>query len=172
LASLLAVPWALKFVWAPVVDRYSLPGVGRRKSWIVPLQLAAVALLALLGSSPEMDSMVVLMGAVLLLNLVAATQDIATDGLAVDLLAPPERGLANGIQVAGYRVGMIVGGGLLLILHDRLGSGGTFLSMAAITGLATLPILVAREPSSISPTWREQTRISTGTSCVDPASGV
>jgi len=155
LASLLAVPWALKFVWAPAVDRYSLPGVGRRKSWIVPLQLAAVALLVLLGSSAERDSMAVLMGAVLLLNLVAATQDIATDGLAVDLLTPPERGLANGIQVAGYRVGMIVGGGILLILHDRLGSGGTFLSMAAITGLATLPILAAREPS---PSSREVAR--------------
>ena len=62
--------------------------------------------------------MTVLMVAVLLLNLLAATQDIATDGLAVDLLAPAERGLANGIQVAGYRVGMIVGGGLLLILPN------------------------------------------------------
>ena len=57
-----------------------------------------------------------LLGAVVLLNLLAATQDIATDGLAVDMLEPPERGLANGVQVAGYRVGMIVGGGALLIL--------------------------------------------------------
>lgn len=147
LASLLAVPWALKFVWASVVDRYSFPRVGHRKSWIVPLQLTAFALLAILGSSAETNSITTLMGAVLLLNLVAATQDIATDGLAVDLLAPSERGLANGIQVAGYRVGMIVGGGLLLILHDRLGSGGTFLSMAALTGFATIPIFVVREPA-------------------------
>jgi RhtX/FptX family siderophore transporter len=147
LASLLAVPWALKFVWAPVVDRYSFPRVGRRKSWIIPLQLASVGVLAALSSSVGGGSTAALMTAVLLLNLLAATQDIATDGLAVDLLAPAERGFANGIQVAGYRVGMIVGGGLLLILHDRLGPDGTFLSMAALTAFATLPIVMAREPA-------------------------
>jgi MFS family permease len=146
LSSLLAMPWALKFVWAPAVDRF-----GRRKSWIVPLQLASVAVLAglawLPAAGPHAMASVVrtLMGAFLLLNLLAATQDIATDGLAVDLLAPAERGLANGLQVAGYRVGMIVGGGALLVLHDRLGSAGTFAAMAGLTALATLPIVFAPE---------------------------
>jgi MFS transporter, PAT family, beta-lactamase induction signal transducer AmpG len=63
-------------------------------------------------------------------------------------LAPSERGFANGLQVAGYRVGMIVGGGALLVFHDRLGASGTFLAMAALTGLATLPIVFAQEPES------------------------
>ncbi|MCC7382684.1 MAG: MFS transporter [Deltaproteobacteria bacterium] len=148
LTSLLAMPWALKFLWAPIVDRHSIAGVGKRKSWIVPLQLAAVVVLAALALSPVADSMNVLMGAVLLLNLVAATQDIATDGLAVEMLEPEERGFANGLQVAGYRVGMIVGGGVLLIFHDRLGSSLTFLAMAALTALATLPIIAAREAST------------------------
>ncbi len=150
LASLLAAPWALKFVWAPVVDRYSISRIGRRKSWIVPLQIGSVVTLAALASS-RTSSMAVLMPAVLLLNLLAATQDIATDGLAVDMLAPSERGFANGLQVAGYRVGMIGGGGLLLILHDRLGSAGTFLAMAALTAIATLPIIMARESPRTEP---------------------
>jgi RhtX/FptX family siderophore transporter len=151
LASLLAIPWALKFLWAPVVDRHSIRRIGRRKSWLVPLQLTSVAILAALASSGRTNSMAVLTGAVLLLNFVAATQDIATDGLAVDMLAPSERGFANGLQVAGYRVGMIVGGGLLLILHDRLGSAGTFGAMAGLTALATLPIIIAREPQRSGP---------------------
>jgi RhtX/FptX family siderophore transporter len=151
LASLLAAPWALKFVWAPVVDRHSISGIGRRKSWIVPLQLASVAILAALASSGETSSMALLMAAVLLLNLISATQDIATDGLAVDMLLPSERGFANGLQVAGYRVGMIVGGGLLLVLHDRLGTSGTFLAMAALTAVATVPIVLAREPRRTEP---------------------
>ncbi len=146
LASLLAIPWALKFLWAPVVDRYSFTGVGHRKSWIVPLQLGAVVVLSALAVAGASISMPLLMVGVFLLNLLAATQDIATDGLAVDMLAPSERGFANGLQVAGYRVGMIVGGGALLILHDQLGSGGTFLAMAAMTAMATLPILMTREP--------------------------
>ncbi len=146
LTSLLALPWALKFVWAPAVDRHSIARIGRRTSWIVPLQLGSVAILVALAASGRTSSMSVLMGAVFLLNLVAATQDIATDGLAVDMLEPSDRGFANGLQVAGYRVGMIVGGGVLLVLHDRLGASGTFLAMAALTALATLPILVTREP--------------------------
>jgi PAT family beta-lactamase induction signal transducer AmpG len=141
LTSLLALPWALKFLWAPALARHS----SARRSWIVSLQLAAIATLAVLAvaSSP---SMAMLMAAVMILNLLAATQDIATDGLAVETLSSSERGLGNGIQVAGYRVGMIVGGGALLVLHERVGSPGTFAAMAALLALATLPIAFAREP--------------------------
>jgi PAT family beta-lactamase induction signal transducer AmpG len=149
LASLLALPWALKFLWAPVVDRYGSERFGRRKSWIVPLQLVAIGVLAALASATELPSLHVLFGVVFLLNLVAATQDIATDGLAVSMLSSSERGLANGVQVAGYRVGMVAGGGALLILYDDLGQAGIFLSMAALTALATLPIAITREPRTV-----------------------
>jgi MFS family permease len=148
LTSLLAMPWALKFAWAPAVDRYSLPALGRRKSWILPLQLATVAILVGLAAAPgAAASTSGIMAAFLLLNLASASQDVATDGLAVDLLSPGERGLGNGLQVAGYRVGMVVGGGALLILHERLGARGAYAAMAALTALATLPVLGAREPA-------------------------
>jgi predicted MFS family arabinose efflux permease len=146
---LLAAPWALKWLWAPVVDRVHPSRFGRRKSWIVPLQLMTVALLFGLAVFGAFESMRVLLVSILLLNLLAATQDIATDGLAVELLAEQERGLANGLQVAGYRLGMIVGGGALLIWHERLGDGGTFAAMAVLTLLATLPVLRLHEPSAL-----------------------
>jgi MFS transporter, PAT family, beta-lactamase induction signal transducer AmpG len=146
LSSLVAAPWALKFLWAPAVDRYSLARLGRRKSWIVPLQLATSLILIVLALTPL--DMPRLLGAFLLLNLVAATQDIATDGLAVDLLAERERGFGNGLQVAAYRVGMVVGGGALLMSYDVIGSRGVFASMAALTVAATLPVWLAREPSA------------------------
>jgi len=145
LSTLLAAPWALKWLWAPQVDRHYLTRLGRRRSWILPLQLLTALLLGGLAFA-GVDSMGLLMAAVLLLNLFATTQDIATDGLAVELLTASERGLANGLQVAGYRFGMIVGGGALLILHDRLGTRGVFTAMAALTVLATLPALRLREP--------------------------
>ena len=111
---MLALPWALKFLWAPVVDRYALPRVGRRTSWIVPLQLLTAAPLLAVAGWPPSRSLTPLLVTVFVVNLLAATQDIATDGLAVELLAPSERGLANGVQVGGYRLGMILGGGVLL----------------------------------------------------------
>ena len=151
LSSVLALPWALKFLWAPLLDRYRLPGIGRRKSWIVPLQLLTVLPLLVLGAWPPERSLTPLFVTVLLVNLFAATQDIATDGLAVEMLAPEERGVANGVQVGGYRAGMIVGGGLLLVLTERLGWSGTFVLMAALVALTTLPILVTREPAQPAP---------------------
>jgi RhtX/FptX family siderophore transporter len=146
-SSLLAAPWALKFLWAPVVDRHHHPALGRRRSWILPLQLCASAVLAAIAATSAIEHLPFLLAAVLLINLLSATQDIATDGLAVDMLAPHERGLANGVQVAGYRVGMIVGGGALLIVHDELGPTFTFGAMALLTALASVPVALTEEPT-------------------------
>lgn len=136
LTSLLALPWALKFLWAPLVDRW-----GSRRRWILAMQ-AVAALLAVVISTIDPDrALPLILGCVLLTNLAAATQDIATDGLAVSMLSSSERGLGNGIQVAGYRLGMILGGGVLLVLFERLGWQGTFLCMAALIAAASLPLI-------------------------------
>ncbi|MEM9864224.1 MAG: MFS transporter [Myxococcota bacterium] len=150
LTSLLAIPWGLKFLWAPLVDRYGNERFGRRRSWIVPLQLLAAAVLFAfaLRSATGPTGTNALLFAVFMLNLLAATQDIATDGLAVDALKRSERGLANGLQVAGYRVGMVVGGGALLMLHDELGMAGTFFAMGTLVALATIPIGLTKEGPS------------------------
>lgn len=146
LTSILALPWALKFVWAPLVDRYGSAKFGRRKSWIIPLQAATVALVFGAGF---LDPAVLgpVLCVIFAVNLLAATQDIATDGMAVDLLRPRDRGLANGIQVAGYRVGMVIGGGALLIAFSRIGWTATFAVMAGIIALTSLPVLFTREPA-------------------------
>jgi len=146
LSSLIAVPWMLKFVWAPAVDRYWHASSGRRRSWILPLQLLTALTLAALAVFSSTPPAAILIASVVVLSTLAATQDIATDGFAVDMLTHAERGAANGLQVAGYRVGMIVGGGLLLILHERLGWPLTFLAMAALIIVASIPVAVAREP--------------------------
>ena len=142
MTSLLALPWALKFAWAPWVD--SSP---KRKHWIVPLQWGSAAVMfitALLNPSTMLWAVLV---AVFLANLLAATQDIATDGLAVDELDYEERGLGNGIQVAGYRVGMIVGGGLMLVIFDYTGWALTFGSLGVLLLAASIPILMRDEPA-------------------------
>src|SRR5262245_14544703 len=156
LSSLIAVPWMLKFLWAPAVDRYWLSSSGRRRSWILPLQLFTALTLAGLAVFPSTPPAAMLIASVLLLSTLAATQDIATDGLAVDMLTHGERGVANGLQVAGYRVGMIVGGGLLLILHEQLGWSLTFLAMAMLIAVASVPVAMTREPVSLTASGRER----------------
>ena len=147
LAQLLMVPWALKFLWAPVVDRVESP-LGRRRVVIIPLQLACSAVLATLALAATPGAMWPLCIAVLLVNSCAATQDIATDALAVETLLPEERGLANGLQVGAYRIGMIIGGGAMLWVFGRAGWTVAFLAMAGTLLLATIPIATHREVST------------------------
>lgn len=145
LTSFLTLPWALKFLWAPLIDRFGSTRFGRRRSWILPLQVLAVANLFFLTTIDPAAHIWMMCAAVVMTNLFAATQDIATDAFAVDLLDPHERGLANGVQVAGYRVGMVVGGGALLMLMSQLGWSGAFLAMAVLLTVATIPILLHTE---------------------------
>jgi MFS family permease len=143
--ALLYLPWAFKFVWAPLLDRVWWRRLGRRRTWILAMQLAGIVTLgglALTGTT----SVPLLLGATFALNLVAATQDIATDGLGVELLDDDERGLANGLQVGAYRFGMFIGGGLLLEFADRLHQAGMFGVLAALTVLASLPVALSPEP--------------------------
>lgn len=144
--SFLFLPWALKFLWAPYVDRY-----GTRKRWLVPLQLAAAAGAAVLATLDVSRSLQLVFVALVIFNLLAATQDIATDGLAVILLGTRERGLGNGIQVGAYRLGMIVGGGLLLWIYARAGWRPMFAAMAGLLALTLLPVLGLREPPRTPP---------------------
>lgn len=144
-ATVLALPWAAKFLWAPAVDRYSFRHFGRRKSWLVPLQLLTVMTLLAVALLPVRDLSLGVLATVLLVNFMIATQDIAADALAIDVLAGRERGVANGIQVAGYRLGMVIGGGILLIVFDRYGWTVTFASMATIIAAASAPVFTYKE---------------------------
>jgi MFS family permease len=139
--SLLFLPWALKFLWAPFVDHY-----GTRKQWLLPLQVSAVAGALVLTQVDLSRGYLVVLAAAFLFNLVAACQDVATDGLAVRILDTRERGLANGIQVGAYRIGMILGGGLLLWIFARTDWATMFACMAVLLALTVLPVLPLREP--------------------------
>src|SRR5687767_6318696 len=110
MATALALPWALKIFFAPLVDRYGSARFGARRSWILPLQLgllACCAAAALVPPVPLERSLAPLLWLVFGMNLFAATMDVAVDGLAVDLLEPDELGQGNIAQVVGYKAGML-----------------------------------------------------------------
>ena len=159
--GLLGLPWFLKPIWAPLVDRFSLQSLGRRKSWILPC-MAILAGLAFLLSAAEPESghtVLFPLLVVLAVNLVAATQDIAVDGLAVDTLAQRERGPGNVAQVAGFKFGMLVTGGLLLGLSDRIGWDGICLSMGFFCLFVLVVLLVVPEPRPQTRSDKEQPRL-------------
>ena len=146
LLKLLALPWLLKALWAPWVDRLSLFGgrLGHHRGWILPLQASTIGIVAVLAlMSPQTlfgPGLPWLLGLLVLVNLVAATQDIATDGLTVRILPERWRGLGNSLQVGGYKVGMIVSGAGLLLVIDTLGWQAAVGLLSGLLVLMLVPI--------------------------------
>jgi PAT family beta-lactamase induction signal transducer AmpG len=135
--GLLTLPWMFKPLWAPLVDRFYVKRLGRRKSWIFPMQFLFIGAIAA-AASVGTGNLTLLLVAVLMMNLFAATQDIAVDGFAIDVLKPHALGLGNTVQVVGYKGGMVLAGGILLSLSATHGWGSLFGGMAFT---AALPLL-------------------------------
>ena len=144
--SAIAFPWLIKFLWAPLVDRYGSARFGHFRSWILPLQALSVLTVVLIAFLDLETQFVPLVVAGAVFMLLAATQDVATDGLAVRVLSHDERGPGNGVQVGGYYLGQIVGGGLMLISFQRFGWQNAVLTMAGFLALPIIPALFFREP--------------------------
>ena len=153
LLKLLALPWLLKVLWAPWVDRIGSPRWGHHRGWILPLQAAVILCLTGLSVlSPERlfsDQFGLLLALLLLINLAASTQDIATDGLTVRLLSARWRGLGNSLQVGGYKVGMLVSGSGLLLVIGNWGWPFTISLLALLLLLISVPIVLFREQQQI-----------------------
>ncbi|UMP01308.1 MFS transporter [Amycolatopsis sp. EV170708-02-1] len=138
--------WILKFLWAPAIDHFGGRRHGHYRSWLLVLQpLMTVALLVALPLDAVND-LGILMLVVAAVGLLSATQDIATDALAVKVLSPGERGVGNGVQIAGGYLGNIIGGGLVLIVYDHFGWQWAICTLAAATATPFSQILRFREP--------------------------
>lgn len=149
--GLLMLPWSIKIFWAPWVDRHALSRLGHYRSWILPAQFLTVGVLCILSFFPiqTLDQPLYLFAffiSLLLMNLTGATQDIATDALAVNFLKHDQQHWGNTFQVIGSRLGFIVGGGAVLWCLDWLTWQPTFLLLAALVFLNTLPVLLFKEP--------------------------
>ncbi|NJR74116.1 MAG: MFS transporter [Scytonema sp. CRU_2_7] len=145
LTNLLSLPWTLKVLWSPFVDRYGWTRWGHYKSWILAMQSLLFVTLIFCASLNIQTHFVLLIVGMLLATSFAATQDIATDALAIGLLEESERGWGNSIQTAGGYLGGILGGGGLLVLLDYWGWTGSLLTMALSALLLLIPVLFHRE---------------------------
>ncbi|MBL8359465.1 MAG: MFS transporter [Rubrivivax sp.] len=122
--SLVGVPYTFKFLWAPLMDRFDVPGWGRRRGWLVVTQaLLAVTLMALAGTSPSEALRAYALLAVTVAFL-SASQDVVIDAYRTDLLPSAERGMGASLNVMGYRLAMILSGGIALIWTDPRQGGG------------------------------------------------
>ncbi|PIE05706.1 MAG: MFS transporter, partial [Sorangium cellulosum] len=147
--SIVNLPWLVKFLWAPLVDKYWFPRLGRRKSWIWPAQGFLIVALVVTGLLVSRLSLVGFLVALTVINLFASTQDIAVDGLAVDILEEWERGMGNAIQAAAFKIGMLGGGFGLTFVLSYYSIATCFYLMAAAVFVVSLAPFLVREPPPI-----------------------
>lgn len=171
--SVLSLAYTLKFMWASAFDRFTLPFLGRRRGWLLVLQIAlagAIVLLALTPPNggvplserlpqfmvdflawcspkmPESNISFALMGACILVAFLSASQDIVIDAYRRESLKDEELGFGSTVYITGYRIAMLVSGGLAFVLADKISWPGVYLLMGALMSVGILATLFGEEP--------------------------
>jgi PAT family beta-lactamase induction signal transducer AmpG len=149
--TLIGQAYVFKFLWAPLLDRLPPPFLGRRRGWIVLMQLlCGAALISMSFYTPQGAATTIAFFGVLL-AFASATQDIAFDAHRTDLLRPEERGWGTALTQGGYRTAMLVSGALALILADHVGWAWTYRLMGALMLAAILVTIASPDAPDESP---------------------
>lgn len=174
LASLIGIPYSLKFLWAPIFDRYSLPFAGRRRGWLFVLQAALAAAILFVAFTPpggagplsarlpegitnflawlnkdlpNSQLSLTLIAGCFLMSFLSASQDIVVDAFRRESLKDEELGLGSTVYIYGYRIALWASGGLAFILADTLSWPVVYMIMAAGIGVGVLATAAAEEPA-------------------------
>ncbi|MGB3741624.1 MAG: muropeptide transporter [Castellaniella sp.] len=149
--TLAGTAYTLKFLWAPLVDRYAPPWLGRRRGWVFLMQWLLAASIAAMGFFAPGSQLEVLALLAVWVAFLSATQDIAFDAYSTDVLRTDERAAGAALKVMGYRLAMVVSGGLALIMADQwLGWGRTYMVMGVLMAISSLATLWAPEPERVT----------------------
>lgn len=144
--ALVGLPYTIKFLWSPIMDRFAPPIFGRRRGWIIITQICLAIGISLMAFSSPKNGTYLLGILALTVAFASASQDIVIDAYRTDILREKERGAGAAVFVMGYRIAMLVSGALALVLSDRIGWQNTYLLMAGIMSLGIVSVLIGPEP--------------------------
>jgi PAT family beta-lactamase induction signal transducer AmpG len=145
--SLVGLAYTFKFAWAPLLDRFQLPVLGRRRGWVLAFQLGlvvAIAAMSLLDPARDLTAVVAVAIAIAVLS---ASQDVVLDAYMTDVLAPHERAAGASVNVVGYRIAMYASSSLAFVMADHVVWPAIWLTMAALMALALAGTAIAEEPA-------------------------
>ncbi|MFA9441327.1 AmpG family muropeptide MFS transporter [Uliginosibacterium sp. sgz301328] len=146
--ALIQFPYTWKFLWSPLLDRYALPWLGRRRGWMAVTHVALLAVVAWLGNLSPRDDLALIVALTALVAFLSATLDIVLDAFRRELLHDEELGLGNAIHVNAYKLAGLVPGSLSLILADHLPWSQVFIVTALFMLPGLLMTLAVREPGA------------------------
>jgi len=149
--TLIGTAYTVKFLWAPLIDRFSPPLLGRRRSWIFISQIMLALAIAGMGLFSPSSNLAMLAFLAVVVAFLSATQDIAFDAYSTDVLRKHERAAGAAVKVLGYRLAMIVSGGLAMVMADQwLGWGNTYFLMGLFMAVCAVATLMAPEPEVVA----------------------
>jgi len=144
--AMISLPWTVKFLWGPIVDRFGIASMGKRRPWIILSQALTVVVLLILATVPGLDSNLRFLGlGILSVNIWTSLQDVCTDSLAVDLVPEKQRGILNGFMYGCSYLGSFLGG--TLIGHFLFMEGGSIqraliVLSGCVFAIMLLPLLI------------------------------
>lgn len=144
--SLVGLPYTVKFLWSPFMDRFVPPWLGRRRGWMSGTQVILMVGIGAMGFASPQHALWALAALSLIVAFASASQDIVVDAYRTDLLHEKERGVGAALFVFGYRIAMLVSGALALILSDRIGWQNTYLVMAGCMMIGLISSFSGPEP--------------------------
>lgn len=155
LFSLVGLPYAFKFLWSPLMDRFVPPFLGRRRGWMIITQLILIVSIAFLGFFNPASQLVLIAFLAVAVAFFSASQDIVLDAYRTESLGSDERGAGAGVWIMGYRIAILVSGAAALILSDHLSWRTVYIIMGAVMGIGCVTTLLCSEPSRTAPDGKE-----------------
>lgn len=144
--SLFGLPYSLKFLWSPLLDRYMPPFLGRRRGWLVITQVALIVAIAAMALQHPRAALQLLGINALVIAFLSASQDIVVDAYRTDVLEQREMGMGASLFLLGYRIAILITGSLSLALADHLPWPVVYLLMALLMGVGLVTAFLAPEP--------------------------
>ncbi len=145
--SLVGLAYTLKFLWAPLLDRYRLPFLGRRRGWMLALQVGLVIAVGVMGLIDPVRQPEALVVAAVVVAFLSASLDVVIDAYNADVLPPEQRTAGASAYVLGYRMGLVMSGALAMVLATHVSWTVIYFVMAALIGFGAVATLLAEEPA-------------------------
>ena len=146
--SLVGLAYTFKFAWAPLLDRFHLPFLGRRRGWILVFQVCLCAAIAAMGMVDPVAQPELLVVLAVCVAFLSASQDVVLDAYNADVLAPEERAAGSAVYVLGYRLAMVTTGTLALVMSVHVEWSVIYAAMAALMAVCIVATIAAEEPAT------------------------
>lgn len=146
LFSLVALPYSLKFLWAPLLDRFVPPFLGRRRGWLLVTQVALIVAIAAMSTHDPRTGLQMLAVNAFVIAFLSASQDIAVDAYRTDVLDHREMGAGASVWVMGYRIALIVTGSVAFLLADKMPWPKVYIALSGLLLVGVVGSFIAPEP--------------------------